>query len=88
MTEQQQSAGAQQSAMVVTAKFQVQSVKHVSWNRMARIVELQAVSGDENKPWSQYTPSGTITMQIDNPPAAAAFELGRTFLLTFEPTAP
>lgn len=71
--------------MNVTAKFQVQSVTRHSWNKEAVTVKLSAVSGKENEPWSKYTPSGSLEMQIDNPPAAEVFELGKTFLLTFEP---
>jgi hypothetical protein len=48
-------------------------------------VHLSPVMGPENKPWSQYTPSGSIEMQIDNPAALAAFEVGKDYLITFAP---
>jgi hypothetical protein len=70
--------------MAVTAKFEVQSITQHAWSGNARTVKLNAVSGDENKPWSEYTPSGSIEMQITNPAAFEQFELGKTFLLTFE----
>lgn len=70
--------------MAVTAKFEVQSITKHKWNPEARTVKLAAVAGDENKPWSIYTPSGSIEMQITNPAAYEEFELGRVFLLTFE----
>lgn len=70
--------------MAVTAKFKVESITHHSWSPNARNVKLGAVSGPENKPWSEYTPSGTIEMQITNPAAFEQFGLGKTFLLTFE----
>lgn len=72
--------------MPVRAKFNVQKVTHVSWNKEARIVELGAVydqSTPENERYSKATPSGTITMQIDNPPAAEQFEIGKTFYVDF-----
>lgn len=28
---------------------------------------LQAVTGDENKPWSKFTPSGTLSFCVTNP---------------------
>lgn len=30
---------------------------------------LDAVSGEENKPWSKYTPSGHLTFVVTNPDA-------------------
>jgi hypothetical protein len=35
--------------------------------------------------WATATPSGSITMTITNPAAAAAFEPQKTYLVTFEP---
>ena len=37
-----------------------------------------------NLPWSKATPSGAIRMHITNPDAAALFERGETYLVTFE----
>jgi hypothetical protein len=50
-------------------------------------VTLRAVTADtdENKTWAKYTPSGSVTMQIDNPSAADAFEAGKTYFVDFTP---
>lgn len=50
-------------------------------------VKLRPVYSDseENKTWSKYTPSGDVTMSITNPPAAAAFEVGRDYYVDFTP---
>jgi hypothetical protein len=53
----------------------------------AACVSFAPVSGPENKPWSQYTPSGAIQMQIDNPAAVAAFEVGKDYFVDFSAAA-
>lgn len=71
--------------MSVTAKFKVSDVVSRASYPTCKEVTLHAVAGEENKPWSEYTPAGTITMQITNPAAHGQFEVGKTYLLTFEP---
>lgn len=69
---------------MVTAKFFVKSITRHAHQPLAAQVELSAVSrGEENKAWSQYTPSGTMTMYITNPDAIEQFELGKEYLVTF-----
>jgi hypothetical protein len=51
-------------------------------------VTLVAVMGDENKEWSKWTPSGSLKMQINNPAALAAFEVGKDYFLDFTPAEP
>jgi hypothetical protein len=74
----------------VRAKFQVQQkTQHVYQHAAGGgIVALSAVyeDGGVNKSWAKSTPSGTITMQIDNPEAFAALELGAYFFVDFTPT--
>lgn len=36
-----------------------------------------------NKSWSKWTPAGEIKMTITNPPAAAVFEPGADYMITF-----
>ncbi len=48
-------------------------------------VQFQAVMGDENKEWSKWTPSGQVTMTINNPAALAQFEVGKDYFLDFTP---
>lgn len=74
--------------MNVRAKFKVSSIKYVDWNPDVRVVELTAATADgipENERFHKYTPSGTIQMTIDNPPAAEAFKLGQMFYVDFTP---
>jgi hypothetical protein len=57
--------------MGVRAKFYVHAVTK---NASGGSVELNAVvRGNENKTWSQATPSGKLTMSILNEPALAVF---------------
>jgi hypothetical protein len=46
-------------------------------------VVLSPVSGDENKTWAKYTPSGKVELSIDNPDAYEYFELGKTYFVDF-----
>jgi hypothetical protein len=64
----------------VRGKFQVQSITRHAWSKSSVEVELRAVCNDgtpENERFHQATPSGTVKMVIDNPPAAEFFELGK-----------
>ncbi len=49
-------------------------------------VKLMAVTDQEetNAAWAAATPSGELTMQIDNPVAAAQFLPGKEYLLRIE----
>jgi hypothetical protein len=74
--------------MKVRAKFTVNSIQHHHTQQADAVcaeVKLAPVYGDENKPWSQYTPQGQITMTITNPAAVAAFELGKPYFVDFTP---
>lgn len=52
-------------------------------------VTLQPVYSDDksspNYTWSKATPSGEVKLYITNPAAHEAFELGKTYLVTFAP---
>ena len=37
----------------------------------------------ENFSWSKYTPSGTIEMNITNESALSQFEIGKSYIVTF-----
>ena len=74
--------------IAIVAKFVCQSVAIHRYSPKAdkhEIVQLQAVTGDENKPWSKFTPSGQLTMTIDNPSAQGQLEPGRAYKITIEP---
>lgn len=50
-------------------------------------VKLTAVMGEENKEWSQYTPSGAVELCITNPAAVAQFKVGKAYFVDFTPAA-
>lgn len=54
-------------AKQVRAKFNISSIQLTPGNGGGQVV-LSAVSrGDRNADWAEATPSGTITMQVNNP---------------------
>lgn len=71
---------------MVRGKFRVLSRKVTQYPGVT--IELGAVSHDgtpENERFHRYTPSGTITMTVDNPAADAEFQPGREFYVDFTP---
>jgi len=46
-------------------------------------VKLSAVSGEENKTWSKYTPSGSVELTITNPETFDQFKIGEFFFVDF-----
>lgn len=58
-------------------------------NTKIRLVRFTPVyDADPSSPnheWSEATPSGYIELYISNPAAFQAFEMGKDYLLTFEP---
>jgi hypothetical protein len=76
-------------SMNVRAKMVVGEVTKVSWNPEARKVKLHAQysSTPEDNSYAKATPTGSIEMQVDNPPVAKFFEenLGKAFYVDFVP---
>ncbi len=73
---------------MVRGKFRVDKITRHAWSKEAGEVTLSAVCDDgieENARYAKFTPSGSITMMIDNPPALAAFELGAEVYVDFTP---
>lgn len=68
--------------MAVRAKM---TCSAITLSQSGREVKLLPVGGDtpENKTWSQYTPSGQITMFVTNPAAYEQFELGKSYYVDF-----
>lgn len=62
--------------MSVRAKFKCEQINGSS-------VTFHAVIDDANKTWAKYTPSALLQMQIDNPDALKAFEVGKHYFLDF-----
>lgn len=77
--------------MSVRAKFRCNSIELFSaepgGNRRVKLGAITAGpdASDEDKAFWRYTPSGTVEMTIDNPPASELFEIGKTYYLTFTP---
>ena len=73
---------------MVRGKFRVESVTYYTAPGTvgSRKVTLRAQYDDgqpENTRYAKATPSGTIEMQIDNPPAAEVFTPGKVFYVDF-----
>jgi len=78
----------------VLARFWCQDIRHSASQArkpgsqdepQSAEVTLRPVYGDENKPWSQYTPQGEIKMLITNPAAVEFFNIGETYDIAFTP---
>jgi hypothetical protein len=67
---------------VVRAKFVLSKISLVNWSKDARILEFSAqydTAIPEDQRFAKATPSGTFTMQCDNPAANDRFELGKAY---------
>ncbi len=69
--------------MKIVAKFQCQSVTRNTYQQ--EVIKFAAAIGPGNESWSQFTPSGDISISITNPDAQGKFVPGKDYLLTFEP---
>lgn len=72
--------------MSVRAKFKCQSkVMHGEGNQQYAALSFNASYGEgkDNKDWSRWTPSGSLTMSITNPSAFDWFEVGKEYYLDF-----
>jgi hypothetical protein len=73
--------------MTVTAKFTVRAAetKYEGGPVHVRLTpDYGTAEAPKNAEWAKATPSGEITMVIDNPAAAEQFTPGREFTVTFE----
>lgn len=71
----------------VRAKFRVSSITQFD-NGVAREIKLSAQydqSIPEDRRFSEATPSGSLTMYVNNPAAIAQFEIGKSYYLDFTP---
>jgi hypothetical protein len=73
---------------MITARFYVSSMTRTSYNPSHAAVTLKpAYRSDGNKAWAEATPSGEITLQVNNPAAVAQFtewfDTGQDLHLTF-----
>ena len=69
--------------MTTRSKFILQSVKKFNWNQDAEELSFSAVGGGggENEHFARYTPSGTLTILVDNPNLTGKFTLGAFYYL-------
>ena len=75
--------------MKILAKMKCNTRKEQSWGGKPVVtLGFQCVYDNtipEDQRFQEATPTGSCEMQIDNPSALAAFELGKDYYLTFEP---
>ena len=74
--------------MVVRAKFKVVEKTHFAWNKDSVRIKLAAeydTTIPEDQRFAKATPSGEFWMQVDNPSAAAALELGKAYYIDLTP---
>lgn len=72
---------------MVRGKFKVTEIVRRAWDGgVSAFLKLEAVydqSLPEDQSYAKATPSGTITMQVDNPHAVEALQLGKSFYVDF-----
>lgn len=78
------------TAHTVTARFYVDEITRRAYNPGHAAITLKpAYRGNENKAWSEATPSGEIKLHVSNVAAvdvfAAWMETGQDLHLTFAP---
>lgn len=73
-------------SMTIKAKFKCTSVTKIEGG--SEVVSMSPVtsgSGSDNKSWSKYTPSGSLSMSITAEGAVGIFEPGKEYFLDFTP---
>jgi len=70
---------------MVRAKFQCTRIEQGAGTEGHNnsVVTMSAVSGEQNKTWSKWTPFGQLNMTINNPDAVRQFEIGKYYFLDF-----
>lgn len=48
-------------------------------------ITLAPVYGDENKPWSKYTPCGQVSLTVTNPEVIGQFKPGELYFVDLTP---
>lgn len=74
--------------MSVRGKFKLSEVTQVYWSPTAKKLKFQAVCNDgtsENEKFHKYTPSGEISMLVDNESALQKFVIGASYYVDFTP---
>jgi hypothetical protein len=69
---------------MVRGKFTLNSTTNHSYGGQTfNFSAVYDTGTEENKRFAKATPSGTLQMTVDNPPAQAFFELGKSYYLDF-----
>jgi hypothetical protein len=70
---------------MIRAKFYVQKVAKTAWGGGVEVTlsPQYDTTIEEDKRFSKATPSGTIQLYIDNPPASEYLALGKYFYVDF-----
>jgi hypothetical protein len=79
---------AEQGESMIRAKFRVMSIIEHADNASARTIKMMPYYDDsipEDRRFSQATPSGELSMYVNNPAAIAELRIGRQFYLDFVP---
>ena len=74
--------------MAVRGKFKLAESTQVDYNPEVRKLKFYAVTNDgteENAKFHKYTPTGEVTMTVDNPAASDQFEIGKSYYVDFTP---
>jgi hypothetical protein len=72
--------------MNVRAKFMLMSVKHMHWGGSEYQFSPQYdPSIPEDQRFAQASPSGSLTITVDNPAVHAAWKVGEQYYLDFTP---
>jgi hypothetical protein len=74
--------------MSVRCKMQLQQITAVHWSPTTKLVKFQAqydTTIPEDQRFAKATPSGEITMQVDNPVALEQLKLGGYYYVDFNP---
>lgn len=75
---------------MVRAKFTLTSIIKYNYGegQTFKFNAVHDVSTEENRRFSKYTPSGTLEIFIDNPPAQEFFQLNKSYYLDFTEAMP
>ena len=71
--------------MTTIAKFSCDSITDYGYSKEVKLNVVYAPDGvnEEDRNFTKATPSGTITMRIDNPEAAIQFKPGKYYYVRF-----
>lgn len=69
--------------MTVRAKFVCNAVTDFGFSKEVKLTAVHDTSTPENERFNKATPSGTLTMAINNPDASVQFKPGMSYYVDF-----